>query len=180
MTTKQKTDAQQPEQASEGQHLPAVKEGNGEIAFLEHDGPALAMQLIEELPEVEDDPTPTMIMAIMAAPSWQQLNKMFEADHFKDHNLRQCRIHDIRRNWSDYEGGFGQYLLLDVTWLDSGERTVCTCGAIMAMCQILYLWKNELLPADCEIIRREKPTKRGFHPMHVRILQVRQAPAQSA
>jgi hypothetical protein len=132
---------------------------------------ALVREVLAEIPAVEDDPTPRMMAAILAAPDAASWEDLFNASHFKDSAGRQVRVHTFRQNPSQYPGNLNVYFLCDVTFLDTGENDVMTVGSDMAMAQLLNCWKRGDLPHDFEIVRKDRPTKAGFYPMRLRSLK---------
>ncbi len=128
------------------------------------------------LPDVEEDPTEKMLAYVASAPpeAWEALWQSLP--NLQDNPGRRFRVETIRARPSDFEGALGIYLICEGTWLDSGERSLLTCSSIMGIGQLLVLHRDQRLPADLEIVRKEKPTRRGFHPIHFRYLD----PAQVA
>src|SRR5690348_2915948 len=88
-------------------------------------------------PTVEDDPTETMLEAILQAPDPSQWEKVFNATHFKDADKAQWRVHAYRVSPSQFGGKLRWFLILDITDLKTGEKTVATCGSEMAVAQLL-------------------------------------------
>jgi hypothetical protein len=128
-------------------------------------------------PTVEDDPTETMLEAILQAPDPSQWEKVFNAAHFKDSDKQQWRVNSYRVSPSQFNGKLKWFLILDVIDLKTGEKTVATCGSEMAVAQLLNAQGRNSLPIDVEVVRKPTPTKAGFHPMRFRYLgDARQAP----
>lgn len=121
-------------------------------------------------PTVEDDPTETMLEAILQSPDPSTWEKVFTANHFKDSDKAQWRVHSYRVSPSQFNGKLKWFLILDITDLRTGERTVATCGSEMAVAQLLNAQGRSKLPIDVEVVRKPTPTKAGFHPMRFRYL----------
>ena len=121
-------------------------------------------------PTVEDDPTETMLEAILQAPDPSDWERVFNAQHFKDSDKAQWRVHAYRVSPSQFQGKLRWFLILDVTDLRTGEKTVATCGSEMAVAQLLNAQGRAKLPIDVEVVRKPTPTKAGFHPMRFRYL----------
>lgn len=147
--------------APDEQALQTTQPGRGLSKFKE---------LLALVPTVEDDPTEGMLDAILHATSVEKWEDVFQASHFKDSANRSARIHAFRASPSQFNGRLPLFLILDVTWLDTGERGVLTCGSEMAMAQLLNAWSLGALPLDVEIFRKPTPTKAGFHPMRFKYL----------
>lgn len=121
-------------------------------------------------PTVEQDPTETMLEAILQAPDPADWEKVFNAAHFKDSDKAQWRVHAYRVSPSQFSGKLRWFLILDITDLKTGEKTVATCGSEMAVAQLLNAEGRHKLPIDVEVVRKPTPTKAGFHPMRFRYL----------
>lgn len=117
------------------------------------------------IPTIEADPTETMLQAILESESPADWEKVFNARHFKDSATSRWRIHDWRTSESNFGGRLKYFLVLDITDLGTGERTVATCGSEMAVAQLVNAKGRGALPIDVEVVRKETPTKAGFHPM---------------
>lgn len=125
---------------------------------------------LAEIPTVEEDPTESMVEAILQAGSPAEWEEVFTAASFKDSASRKVRVHAFRASPSQFGGRLPVFLVLDVTYLDSGERGVMTCGSEMAVAQLLNAYKTRSFPLDVEIYRKPTPTREGFFPMRLRYL----------
>lgn len=131
------------------------------------DGFALALELVAQIPSVEEDPTERMLAAILNAGSVADIDMVFSGNNMKDNVGKRIRVHAIRPLESDYDGPLGFYLVCDVDWLQTGERGVVSCSATMAMAQLLWHHTRQQLPWDFEIVAKKKATKAGFTPIHL-------------
>jgi hypothetical protein len=131
------------------------------------------LELIESLPSVDDDPTPRMMRAIYESPDAATWEDLFTAQHFKDHAGDKVRVVTFRPSKSSYAGKLGWFLVCEVIWLETGEQDVLTVGGQMALAQLLNCWKRGDLPHDFEIVRKDKPTAKGFYPMRLRSIRTR-------
>jgi hypothetical protein len=131
---------------------------------------ALVKAIIADIPQADEDPTERMTAFILSQPpeEWDRL--WAGVPNVRDNDGRKLRVWAIRARESDFEGPLGLYLIADVTWLDTGERGLLSCSSQMSMIQLLVLHREGRLPADIQIIRKEKATKSGFHPVHLRYL----------
>lgn len=124
----------------------------------------------------DEDPTPRMAAFILNHPpeEWEEL--WAKLPNVRDNAGRKVRIHSLRVRESDFEGPFGLYLIADVTWLDSGEDDLLSCSSQMSIVQLVKLYMDGKLPATVEIVAKDKPTKKGFRPIHLRYLGATSAP----
>lgn len=130
----------------------------------------LVKEIIDSIPSADEDPTPRMAEFILSQPPerWEEL--WAGLDNVKDNAGKTVTVHAIRVRPSDFESDLKVYLICDVTWHDSGERGLLSCSSQMAMLQLLRLHAESRLPAAVEIVKKEKATRRGFHPIHLRYI----------
>jgi hypothetical protein len=136
---------------------------------------AAVRNALERITVADEDPTPRMASFILSHPpeEWDEL--WSKVPNVRDNAGRKVRIHTLRVRESDYEGPFGLYLIADVTWLDTGEADLLSCSSQMSIVQLVKLYMDGKLPADVEIVAKDKPTRRGFRPIHLRYLSPGQA-----
>ena len=125
---------------------------------------------LERITIADEDPTPRMAAFVLSHPpeEWEEL--WAKLPNVRDNAGRQVRVNALRVRESDFEGPFGLYLIADVTWLDTGESDLLSCSSQMSIVQLVKLYLDGKLPADVEIVAKDKPTKRGFRPIHLRYL----------
>jgi hypothetical protein len=127
-------------------------------------------EILATVPDVVEDPTPTMIAAVLHMAGPEEWESLFAAESFKDLNGKRLQVNAFRASPSQYEGRLGVFLILDAVDLASGEARIVTCGSEMAMAQILNAWHRGRLPIQVEVFKKETPTKRGFYPMRFKYL----------
>jgi hypothetical protein len=134
-------------------------------------------EVLASIPEVDVDPTERMAAFILNAPPEEWESLWDKLPNLKDNPGRKFRLHDLRIRDSDFKGRFNKYLICDVTWLDTGETGLLSNSSEIGMVQMLALFRDGKLPADLEIVQKDKPTKAGFRPIHLRYLNRAQIPA---
>jgi hypothetical protein len=127
-------------------------------------------QAIQTIPWVDTDPTERMTEFILNEPpeKWDELFAGLPS--IRDLAGTRVVIHALRIRESDFEGPLGVYFIADVTFLPSGEKGLMSISSQMSIVQLTRLYTLGRLPATVEIIQKEKPTKRGFHPIHLRYI----------
>ena len=127
-------------------------------------------EILATVPDVVEDPTPTMIAAVLHMAGPEEWESLFAAESFKDLNGKRLQINAFRASPSQYEGRLGVFLILDAIDLETGEARIVTCGSEMAMAQVLNAWDKGRLPVRVEVFKKETPTKRGYFPMRFKYL----------
>lgn len=145
-------------------------------------GMQLLLEMANDIPYAEEDPTDVMMQAVLAAESAAEMERIFEAESLKEHPGAEVQINTFRLGESTFEEGPGFYLICDVVWLADGEHTVMTAGSLLTMAQLFNFHKRGELPYCFEIIRKDRPTRKGFHPIHLKPLgrPLRQGDGQTA
>ena len=137
---------------------------------------ALVRDVLETIPQADEDPTERMAAFIMGQPPerWEELWAGLPS--VKDNVGERFVVHDIRARESDFEGPLGLYLICDVTNVKTGEKGLLSCSSEMSLVQLVTLYRTGRLPATVEIVQKDKPTKAGFRPIHLRYIGAQGAP----
>lgn len=159
-----------PKRITESTWSNALANVNGESTL------AKVNAFLETVPSAEEDPTESMLSAIINSPSPADWESVFVSRSFKDSDKAKIRIHAYRPSETQFDSDLKWFLVLDVTDLTSGERGVMTCGSLMSVAQIINAERTVGLPIDVEVVRKPNPTKAGFHPMRLRFLGAAGAP----
>ena len=138
---------------------------------------ATVKALLQTVPDAEADPTSRMLQFILDNPATNWENLWQKVDNLRDNAGRSFRLHAFRQMTSDFESELGIYLLCDVDWLPDETPGLLACSSEVSMVQMIALQRDNKLPADLEIVKKDKPTKAGFYPIHLRYLDPTQAAA---
>lgn len=131
---------------------------------LEHAG-----ALFDLVPDVTEEPTPRMLAMILNADTPEQINKVFESRSIKQSAGKVARFNAIRKAPSDFPEGPRFYLIADVTWKDTGEQDVLTISSLMSMIELLAAQQRGWFPLTAEVVQKDRKTRRGFYPIHLKI-----------
>lgn len=80
------------------------------------------------------------------------------------------QVDAIRASESGYDEGPGRYLHVDATIIGNGDRITFSCGAQDVVLKLVRLHQKGWLPVRCVLRKAEKPTKAGFYPVFLRML----------
>jgi hypothetical protein len=133
-----------------------------------------ALETIKEtlanVPQADEDPTERMAKFIINQPAekWDELWAGLPS--IREYKGRVITVHDMRARESDFEGPLGLYLILDATDNATGEKVLISCSSQMSMVQLVTLRKRGQLPVKVEVVEKDKPTKAGFRPIHLRYI----------
>lgn len=137
---------------------------------------ALVKDILATIPQADEDPTERMAAFITTQPAekWEELWAGLPSA--RDYVGQPIIVHAIRARESDFEGGLGLYLILDATDVTTGAHELISCSSQMSMVQLLTLHKRGLFPAKVVFVQKDKPTKAGFKPIHLRYISPTAAP----
>ena len=128
------------------------------------------LEVLASIPEADEDPTERMMTFILSQPpeNWAALWEGLP--NVKDNAGRSFRAYALRSRDSDFAGRLAKYLIVDVDWLDTGERGLLSCSSEISVVQLLRLHAEKLFPCDLQIVAKDKPTKKGHRPIHLHYL----------
>lgn len=131
---------------------------------------ALFAQMAVGIPEADDSEAyESIVTQLLGADGVDALNAPWDADKAAHLNGHRLKIEEMSRRASDYAEGLGIYLVIKGTDLDSGEKFTLTIGSVSVLAQLARIWHLKGLPAIVELIIADRPTAKGFRPMHLKI-----------
>lgn len=127
-------------------------------------------QMVAGIPELDDeDASERIILQLLAASDVSELNAPWDSASAEDLAGKRIRIDTITRQQSDFTDGLQVYLVCKGLNLETGEKLVFTTGAISIVAQLVRAHFLGGLPAICELVIAERPTKKGYRPQHLKI-----------
>lgn len=127
-------------------------------------------QMAMMLPETESDGGASIITAILNSKDVSELDATWgtkDPDKLVGDNLT---ITGATRSLSDYQDGLGVFLVVEAVLERTGEPVTFTTGSIGIVAQIVRAASLEAFPFRAMIQRADKPTKDGYYPQHLKIL----------
>jgi hypothetical protein len=125
-----------------------------------------------EPPEIVDDPdeiSRQIIMQLLSAESEAELESFGQTLGWGDAEGIPMQISGFRWRPSSFDEGGPVYVIVNAFRLDTGEAVVLTTGSGNVLAQLSWLARNGRLPgAVRELVKAEKATARGYHPLQLR------------
>lgn len=126
--------------------------------------------MVAGIPELDDeDASERIVLQLLAATDVTDLNAPWDSATAEDLAGKRLRIDTIARQPSDFQDGLGVYLVCKGLNLDTGEKLVFTTGAVSIVAQLVRAHFLGGLPAICELVIAERPTKKGYRPQHLKV-----------
>jgi hypothetical protein len=161
-----------PDTPPTGTDVVPVKELSAELV-------ATFSQMAMIIPEGDDNAMEQIMLAVLAAGSWEQLSDPWETDNAERLAGKTLLIERVTRHPSDIAGGLGIFLVAHGTDMRSGEKVVFSTGSLGVMAQLVRAHTAGWLPLFAQLVIAERATKDGFRPQHLKFVgQPKQAPAE--
>jgi hypothetical protein len=127
--------------------------------------------MVASIPETDDDDaSERIVLQLLGADDVGDLNAPWDSVPAEELAGKRLRIDTIERRPSDFQDGLGVYLVCKGLILDTGEKLVYTTGAVSIVAQLVRAHFLGGLPAICELIIADRPTKKGYRPQHLKFL----------
>lgn len=161
MTT---TDEPPTDEPTDGEALPATTQTDDAMlaALKEH----AATLTVEDPAEVQE----RIVRQILRAQTPEDLLRAGEATPSQEVYGVPLRITGIRASESDFEEGNDLYLHIEATIIGNGDQLTVSCGARDVCAKLIVADMRGWFPIDARIEKAGKPTKDGFYPVFLRML----------
>ena len=132
---------------------------------------ALFKQFLADVPEIDEGGYENILNNLMNAGSIYDLDAPWKADSLANYKDRAINITGVRQAPSDFQDGFGVYLVVDLIDLETGEHASVTTGAVSIVAQLARAATLDAFPLMVIPRVASKPTKKGFYPQHLEIVK---------
>jgi len=126
-------------------------------------------RLLDEIPWAADDDGSSIILDLLAATTWEQLNTGGKLPKLETFVGQTLKVLSVEKRASEIEGGMPVYLELLVQAGGKGEpvKVQTSAGSVMVKLTMLHHFGN--LPALVLVTKAEKKTRAGFYPLDITI-----------
>lgn len=134
---------------------------------------ALFASMAVNIPEADDsDAYESIVTQLLSADGVDALNAPWEANKADQLAGKRIKVEQITRRPSDYKEGLGIYLVIKGTDLATGEAVTVTLGSVSVVAQLARIHHLGALPAIVELTVADRPTAKGYRPMHLKVLSL--------
>lgn len=123
--------------------------------------------MIDALPEAGEGDELAIVSQIISAGRVEDLDRPWSSEGIAKFYGRQIQINAVKRRPSDFQDGFGAYLVLEVMDLDTGEVEAVTTGSSSIVAQLAQAYRLVGLPITCIPRVATRPTSNGYYPQHL-------------
>lgn len=124
-------------------------------------------RILESVPTQDEGDATGILAQIINATSVEELDSPWQSAGLSKYINYAVRITSIKRIESDYADGLGWFLLCEGVVMETGEYKAFTTSSAAAMAMLLVAWEQGWFPYECYIKIAQKPTKKGYYPMHL-------------
>ena len=131
------------------------------------------------LPVAEDDATTSIIDQILKATVVEELDapgRDTDGDALVGVTFE---VQAVTVHTSDYTEGLGVFLRVEGARLDNGETISFSTGSVSTVAQLVKAYVSGWLPCVVEIVKAPRPTKRGYFPLHLKVIAGKASAAAS-
>jgi hypothetical protein len=123
--------------------------------------------MVTAIPEDDGNAMDDILATVLAAATWEDLNKAWESAKGEKLAGRMLRIDTITRHESELAGSLGFFLVAKGVDTRTGESIAWPTGSIGVMAQLVRAYLQGWLPLFAEVVIAPRPTKSGFRPQHI-------------
>lgn len=123
------------------------------------------------LPQADGDGSARIVEALLDAADPFSLNTPWETESSKDLDGAVLVIEDLTAQRSDFADGLGVFLVVHAVTKRTGEPVTFTTGAVSVVAQLVRAYVMGWLPMLVEVVKSERPTKDGYYPIHLRVIE---------
>lgn len=130
---------------------------------------AIFAPMVMMVPEAEGDGMDRILKSILSATSWDALNDPWSGEPSAAMVGVELMIGSITRHVSTYSEGLGVFLVLHGKRMDDNSEFAFACGSLSVVAQLVRAYALAAFPLFATLRKSDKPTKRGYYPMHLDI-----------
>lgn len=127
------------------------------------------------LPTAEEDASMSIVAQILAATTVEELDAPWRDTDGEALIGVTFEAQSVTLHQSDYTEGLGVFLRVEGVRLDNGEVVSFSTGSVSTVAQLVRAYVIKAFPFVAEIVKADRPTKKGYFPLHLKIVAAKQA-----
>lgn len=121
-----------------------------------------------------------ILEAIAQAQDVRELDAAWRSEGLAELAGIPLSIRGITKMPSEFEGGLPWFLVIEAVNEVTGEPVTVTTGAVSVVAQLVKAWSMGAFPLRARPVVAERPSSRGYYPVHLEILTQPKATAAAA
>jgi len=122
--------------------------------------------MLDIVQDIDEGGYEDILRSIAGAETAYDLDKPFRAEGLRSYVDEVIIIESIKKAESEYEGGLGVFLVVNIIREETGERETVTTGSIGIVATLLKANAVGWLPLRC--MPQERQSRKGYKPMHLK------------
>jgi hypothetical protein len=131
------------------------------------------------LPTAEEDASMSIVAQILQATTVEELDAPWRDTDGEALIGVTFEAQSVTLHQSDYTEGLGVFLRVEGVRLDNGEVVSFSTGSVSTVAQLVRAFTLNAFPFVAEIVKADRPTKKGYFPLHLKIVAGKAATAAS-
>ena len=132
------------------------------------------------LPTAEGDASMSIVAQILAATTVEELDAPWNDTDGDELVGVTFEAQSVTAHQSDYADGLGVFLRVEGVRLDNGEVVSFSTGSVSTVAQLVKAYVSGWFPFVVEIVKAERPTKKGYFPLHLKVVAGKVAASSGA
>lgn len=128
-------------------------------------------QYVTLVPAEDEDGWTNIFETLLAAGKWEDVNAPWESSKAGDLIGKRLICRGAKRRPSDFRDGLGFFVVMDCVDYQTSEKVVFITGSVAVVGQTVMMYVLKAVPFVFEIIIADRPTKAGYKPHHIRIIE---------
>lgn len=137
------------------------------VVAISQENRAMFAQMVTMVPGAEDDGINSILAQILKASTWAELSDPWNTEKSAQMVDIDLRIDSITRHDSSYQDGLGVFLLIRGKRMDTEDEFAFACGGVSVVAQLVTAYALQAFPLYGTLRRADKPSKRGYYPLHL-------------
>lgn len=114
--------------------------------------------------------TEEILRTILSAVSWEDVNKPWDVSDVADILGKHLHVTSVTRRPSTFQGGLGMFLVIKLYDPKTKKEHVKTTSSVSVVGQFASLFFLGATAITIEWCRSERPTKAGYYPEHILVI----------
>jgi hypothetical protein len=126
-------------------------------------------EMFETIPEAGDNVVEDMLVQLAGISELEQIDSLWNSNGLGNYAGWVLELQALKKLPSDLDDSCGWFTAVQAVVCETGEAVTITTSAALVMVQLIVLHGKNWFPVKVIPRFSERPTKRGYHPMHLEL-----------